>query len=51
VFGLLPPGAKNAWEDNNAIIQADFLAYSMIRDNERREEQIELYKILGAKIG
>lgn len=51
MFHLLPPGVKASWDENTPLIQADLLAFTMLRDREIRDNQIELYKVLGARIG
>ena len=41
-FGILPPGVKNKWEDNNVWAQSQMFAYNQIRDYEEATQGVKL---------
>ena len=46
-LGILPPGVRRHWDDNNVLAQADTLSYATIRDHEENEKRRSELKYLG----
>jgi hypothetical protein len=49
-FNIRPSDVKPDWDDNSVWAQAQMIAYSQIRCYEEDEENINMYRALGAKL-